>query len=129
MAHGGANVPGVSGMELQAVMDAIDELRNGIITGEVSAPLTTQDGTPLIDENGNALMASRRFITQSVLDQLAAQMQAEIKQQIGAVAEQAAAQVTVSAQTLTAKLETLMDDKINAHDRSDAAHPTHISVQ
>ncbi len=100
--YGSANVPGASVLEVRAVFGALDRLVNQLVAGEVTAPMDCQDGTPVTTHDGMPVLARRSLVTRQDTGDLLRAVE------------------TVSRS---------VDDKISAHNASDAAHPTHISVR
>lgn len=102
MAYGSVNVPGVSGLELQAVIQSIADFKNEIFAGEVTTPIETHDGRVLTTQDGEQILACKPLITRKDTAALEAQINA---------------------------LASSIDKKISAHNVSEFSHPTHLSVR
>ena len=102
MAQGSVNAPGVSGLELQEVIDAIEQLRDEIFSGEITTPLLCSDGTPLCTSDGEPIFARRVLMKRQDLDMLEARL--------NAVADS-------------------IDTKISAHNAAVESHPRHLVVR
>lgn len=102
MAYGSVNVPGVSGLELQAVIAMVERLADEIVAGEVTTPLLCHDGTPLLTHDGEPILARRTLVTRQDIDALAERINA-----VGAS----------------------IDTKISAHNAAVESHPRHLAVR